>query len=41
MKIPALYPEISQQMAMVHQPLGDHVLHFVLALPDPINRQKP
>jgi hypothetical protein len=38
MKIPAFHPEITQQMAVVHQSLGNYMFDFAFALPYPIHR---
>lgn len=38
MKIPALHHEITQQMAMVYQSLGNQMLNFAFTLPYPIHR---
>jgi hypothetical protein len=38
MKVPALHHEITQQMAMVYQPLGNHVFNFAFTLPYSIHR---
>jgi hypothetical protein len=41
MKIPARYRKASQQMTMVYQSLGDHVLDAALGLPYSVHGQKP
>lgn len=38
MKIPALHHEITQQMTMVYQSLGNQMLDFAFTLPYPIHR---
>lgn len=41
MKIPARYRKTPEQMTMIHQSLGDHVLDTAFGLPYSVHGQKP